>query len=176
MRRVLIASVLVALAVAASAAAALRPHTMTLQQGDVRSRYLFDRGESGSFPIPETLPANRYGIVTMRYAVYRDTSPPYWRTIKSIVFVLRRPDEAQSLLGALAREAGGAGAPGRTQVVAIGAQGWIATTSRPSSTTLVAWRQGRIVGLVSCEKVDGGRPVALGLARKQAARIAAALR
>ena len=160
-----------ALAVPSSAAQRLDGRKLVLQEAEIPDTYVFDRGSSLSL-VPRTREARReaarVGLVGGYYAVYRDVSPPFWRTIKSSATVGTNRDRAR----AFTKGTGIMRARG-VRRVAVGDAGWIATSG---DATSVAWYHGRVAAQVVCEKVARHRAVALALARKQERRIAAALR
>jgi hypothetical protein len=162
-----VALVVLAFAVSASAQ---RPdaRSLVLQDADVPRGYLFESPSSLAL-VPKTPAARRkaarVGVVAGYYAVYRDTSPPKWRTIASMVVVFTTRTKART---AVSRNRG----PTSTRV-RLGDEGWV-TSSKDA--TGVEWRQGRIQARVVCEEMVGHRALALALARTQRPRIAAALR
>jgi len=175
MRAVLGAVVIAVVLALPASAASLDPKGLVLHQIDVPTGYLLD--ESQSLVLPGDFA--RSGRLTGYYALYRNTSPPYWRTIVSVSHVFRRPEGARTFLRMLDREARreSTGSLERRSVD-IGAQGWIYTVRAPDRITVVVWRHGRVVAQVncSCSKTSGKQALALALARKQQRRIAAALR
>jgi hypothetical protein len=173
-----------ALAVPASASRT-DPTKLVLHQIDVPPLYLLEESESMLLPrlvLGEGVSAevrrelSRTGYQTGYYATYRNTSPPYWRTIRSYSYAFRRPAGAKTFLGILDRASRGQSRATRRSSANIGDRAWVYSETPRDGTTVVVWRHGRVVAGVTCERVARHRANALALARKQERRIAAALR
>ena len=175
MIRGLFVSIVLAAVLLSPAAAAVRPDAMVLRQADVPHGFWREDNASGWLPLPETVRGGPYGYLTLFHAVFRDVSPPYWRTITSTVLVFRRVDGASRFLERETRRLMDVSA--RARRVTIGAGGWVSTAPDPSpSSTVVAWREGRVLGLVVCERLRRCQATALALARTQQRRMTAAIR
>jgi hypothetical protein len=183
--RLLLAVASLLVAAAPAVAASPEPRAIVLRAGEVPPGYVIDSAQSHVLPnaeltTPSTLPAvvARSGRVTgyrrlFRFRGSRDM------VIVSGVDVFRRPAGAQVMLEWLdARQRSLSGGSGgfdlQRERVGVGQTGWVFWKGAPDSYSLVLWRRGRLVGMVSSFGL--GRAPTIELARKQERRMLAAQR
>jgi hypothetical protein len=170
-------TVILALALPASAAQ-VDPSRLVLRQSDVPTGFRVDGSETGLLSNAKAAEGEprfrplfpRWGRLTGYEVVFNRGES----TIGSRVDVLRTPAGAAAMLAWIRRELrkGGRGFP-RVQV-SVGDEAVMHRSRVPRAIAVVAWRAGRLVGLVGTVGLPSQRTVAF--ARRQQRRIDAALR
>ena len=164
-----------------ASAASLDPRLLGLHQIDVPARYFFDRDNSFALSKAHLADTNaagrrlaaRSGFVNGYFRRYLNSDPPRWRYINSGAFVFRRADGAKLYLASVDKSLREPAAVRRGRVD-LGNGGSSYVSRLPKDGTWVAWRSGRVVGVVGCQEMTGHRTLALALARKQQRCIATA--
>ena len=165
----------------AAARAGVQPSALVLRATDVPAHYDFDKDNSRPLPkaFMATNPVTRHlldrtGYVNGHVVRFLNSDPPRWRYVTSQAFIFRTAAGARVFLASLGNRLGARAH--RRKAVDLGDAGWSYVSASSEPGAVVAWRFGRVVGVVACQEMAGRRALSLALARKQQRRIAKAPR